>query len=247
MLPTHADATAGSAKQLVDRVHSLRSIQQVRHFLAVHGEQLDSSTLVQLYIRLRHIYLNNPSKNANHMQREQGMPSLDDASASASQPTATGQSCSHEAETALWQHLDIITHRERSSLQVDQWSLLAYTLAKSKQRRSTLLNLIVAHTSINLPSLAPDGLVNIIWSLAELGHQPDEEWLQCFLLASQPRLAGLKAGMLVNMLWALGKLQAQPSDSWMAAAMQVSLCYPFGTSGLHLCCGVWHNAAPEWL
>ncbi len=231
----------------------MRSIQQVRHFLAVHGEQLDSSTLVQLYIRLRHIYLNNPpvgpAKNANFPQRDQGAQSLDDASspASASQLTAAGRSSSHEAETALWQQIDSITHRARSSLQVDQWSLLAYTLAKSKQRRSTLLNLIVAHTSINLPSLAPDGLVNIIWSLAELGHQPDDEWLQCFLLASQPRLPGLKAGMQVNMLWALGKLQAQPSDSWMAAAMQVSTCYPSSPFGLYSCCGVWHNAAAGWL
>lgn len=70
-------------------------------------------------------------------------------------------------------------------------------------------------------------LVTLLWSLAQLHHQPGPEWLAIFCEAASPHLASMTGSHLSQLLWAFSQLQWTPPDVFLEsllAAVSAGLC-----------------------
>lgn len=54
-----------------------------------------------------------------------------------------------------------------------------------------------------------------MWSLAQLHHQPDPEWMSIFFEAAEVHLLGLTGSQLAQMGYGLGQLGIEPPGRWM--------------------------------
>lgn len=59
--------------------------------------------------------------------------------------------------------------------------------------------------------------MTILWSLAQLHHQPDQEWMSIFFEASEHHLSRMTGSQLAQMGYGLGQLGMQPPAGWMEA------------------------------
>jgi hypothetical protein len=57
--------------------------------------------------------------------------------------------------------------------------------------------------------------VTILWSLAQLHHQPDPECMSVFFEAAEAHLPGLTGSQLAQMGYAMGQLGVEPPARWM--------------------------------
>jgi hypothetical protein len=91
---------------------------------------------------------------------------------------------------------------------------------------------------MDAPRLCVQELVTILWSLAQLHHQPDPEWMSIFLEAAEVHLPGLTGGQLAQMGYGLGQLGIEPPARWMETFLSqvgVYLCVCGGGGSI---CGV---------
>jgi hypothetical protein len=63
-------------------------------------------------------------------------------------------------------------------------------------------------------------LVTLLWSLAQLHHQPGPEWLDIFCEAAQPQLPSMTGNQLSQLLWSFAQLRWTPP----AAFLESHLC-----------------------
>ena len=63
-------------------------------------------------------------------------------------------------------------------------------------------------------------LVTLLWSLAQLHHQPGTEWLSVFCEACEGRLAALSGSQLAQLLYAFAQLKWEPPAAWMDAHLK---------------------------
>lgn len=59
--------------------------------------------------------------------------------------------------------------------------------------------------------------MTILWSLAQLHHQPDGEWMAVFFEAAEPHLSSMTGNQLAQLGYALGQLGVEPPQAFMEA------------------------------
>jgi hypothetical protein len=63
--------------------------------------------------------------------------------------------------------------------------------------------------------VVPQELVTLLWSLAQLHHQPDQEWLAVFCEACEAHLPSLTGSQLAQLGYGLAQLGVQPPAPWL--------------------------------
>ena len=63
----------------------------------------------------------------------------------------------------------------------------------------------------------PQHFSNISWAAAKLGLEPDDEWLEGFLIHSEQCLANFQPQHLGNTIWGLARLGVCPDHTWISA------------------------------
>jgi hypothetical protein len=58
-------------------------------------------------------------------------------------------------------------------------------------------------------------LVTLLWSLAQLHHQPGPEWLDLFCEAAQPQLPSMTGNQLSQLLWSFARLRWTPPAAFL--------------------------------
>lgn len=66
-------------------------------------------------------------------------------------------------------------------------------------------------------SLVVQELVTILWSLAQLHHQPGPEFMAIFFEACEAHLSSLTGSQLAQLGYGLGQLGCEPPQQWMEA------------------------------
>lgn len=62
-------------------------------------------------------------------------------------------------------------------------------------------------------------LVTVLWSLAQLHHQPEQEWMQLYLEAATAQVSGMDGNQLSQLMWGVAQLGHQPPESWMSQVL----------------------------
>lgn len=84
--------------------------------------------------------------------------------------------------------------------------------------------------------------MTILWSLAQLHHQPDPEWTSIFFEAAEAHLPGLTGSQLAQLGYGLGQLGVEPPAQWMEHFLtQVQGVGPRTKGRMHESC------LPVWL
>jgi hypothetical protein len=67
-------------------------------------------------------------------------------------------------------------------------------------------------------------LVTLLWSLAQLHHQPGPEWLDIFCEAAQPQLPSMNGNQLSQLLWAFAQLRWTPPVPFLESHLSAVSC-----------------------